>query len=271
MPTARSRSTDQRYYGVAEAIVTDNDDPEHEGRVKLRFPWFDDSMESEWCRVRQLYAGNDYGTFFVPEVGDEVIVAFVHGDMRLPVVLGGLYNGVDKPPSFREGTDKDQKLVRTKGGHEILLDDSQAARRVRLKSSAGHVVDLNDQEQNITVESQGGHSVLLDDRGQKLTVKTSAGQSVLLEDGGAKVTIQTSGGQSITLEAGQIKLSATSIILSGNVKLGGDAATQSLVLGEMLMTTYNAHTHNCTAPGTPSGPPLSPMTPGVLSQTNKTS
>ena len=76
MSQARSRSTDQRYYGVAEAIVTDVNDPEKEGRVKLRYPWFDDQTVSDWCRVRQLYAGNGYGTFFVPEVGDEVLVVF---------------------------------------------------------------------------------------------------------------------------------------------------------------------------------------------------
>ena len=71
--TPRSRSTDQRYYGVAEGLVTNVDDPQKLGRVKLKFPWFDPEMESEWCRVRQFYAGNDYGAFFIPEVGDEVL------------------------------------------------------------------------------------------------------------------------------------------------------------------------------------------------------
>jgi uncharacterized protein involved in type VI secretion and phage assembly len=269
VPTARSRSTDKRFYGVAEALVTDNDDPEHEGRVKVTFPWFDASMESEWCRVRQSYAGNDYGAFFVPEVGDEVLVAFVHGDMRLPVILGGLYNGQDKPPSFREGTTKDQKLIRTKGKHEILLDDSKGEERVRIQTQGGHVLDLDDKEKNVTVKTSGGHAVVLDDQGTKVSVQTSAGQSVLLEDGGAKITVQTSGGQSITLEGGQIKLAATSIILTGQVKLGGDAAASSLVLGEALLTAFNTHTHG-TAVG-PTTPPVPPMTPAVLSKTSKTS
>lgn len=270
MLTARSRSTDKRFYGVAEGLVTSNDDPEHEGRVKVTFPWFDGSMESEWCRVRQLYAGNDYGTFFVPEVGDEVLVAFIHGDMRLPVILGGLYNGEDKPPSFRQGTSKDQKLIRTRGRHEILLDDSKGEERVRVQTQGGHVLDLNDKEQSVTVTTSGGHSLVLDDRGMKVSVETSAGQSVLLEDGGAKITIQTAGGQSITLEGGQVKLTATSIVLTGQVKLSGDAAAFSLVLGETLLAAFNAHTHLCTAPGAPSGPPLPPLTPAVLSKVSKT-
>src|SRR5688572_28993399 len=114
MPIAtesRSRSTDQRYYGVAEAIVTDVNDPEQEGRVKLKYPLFDDNTVSDWARVRQLYAGKGYGTFFIPEVDDEVLVAFVHGDMKMPIVLGGLYNGSDKPSMFRDDS-TDPKLIR---------------------------------------------------------------------------------------------------------------------------------------------------------------
>jgi uncharacterized protein involved in type VI secretion and phage assembly len=269
---ARSRTTDRRYYGVVEALVTAvEDDQGKEGRVKLKFPWFDDRMETEWCRVRQFYAGNGYGAFFVPEVGDEVLVAFIHGDMRLPVVLGGLYNGADKPPTHR-ARDRDQKLIRTRAGHEVLLDDTSGKERVRITTKAGHSADLSDQDKKIAVQTSGGHSLTLDDQGQQVSLKTSGGQSVVLNDQSGSVTIQTSGGQSITLQAGTATITATSVVLSGtSIKLGGDAATQSLVLGELLMAAYNAHTHTCTAPGFPSGPPLIPLTAAQLSQVSKTS
>jgi uncharacterized protein involved in type VI secretion and phage assembly len=91
----RAQTTDKRFYGVVEAVVVEVVDPDKEGRVKIQFPWFDEEMVTEFCRVRQFYAGNGYGAFFVPEAGDEVLVAFVHGDMRMPVILGGLYNGKD--------------------------------------------------------------------------------------------------------------------------------------------------------------------------------
>ena len=85
---------------------------------------FDGGREvSDWCRVAQLYAGGGYGSFFPPEKGDEVLVAFVQGDMRIPIVLGGLYNGQDKPSTSRDGG-KDQKLIRTRGGHQLLFDDT---------------------------------------------------------------------------------------------------------------------------------------------------
>jgi uncharacterized protein involved in type VI secretion and phage assembly len=248
---ARSFTADKLYHGVYSGIVAAVGDDKHPGEVRLRFDWFDPQMETEWCRICNPYAGNGYGTVWHPEKDDEVLVAFMQGDMRWPIVLGGLYNGKDRPPTARS-PDLDQKMWRTKGGHELLMDDTSSQLRVRLKTKAGHSVDL-------------------DDQGKKVTVKSSSGQSVTLDDGGSKITVQTSGGQIITLESGSIKLTATSVVVNATtVKLGGDAATQSLVLGEALMAAYNAHTHNCTAPGAPSGPPLSPMTPAVLSQVSKT-
>jgi phage baseplate assembly protein V len=117
---ARSRSTDQRYYGVYEGIVSNVDDPGQEGRVKIKMPWFDHEMETEWCRVRQFYTGNGYGAFFIPEVGNEVLLAFIQGDMRQPIILGGLYNGVDKPPTL----DPRERVIRSKNGHKIHFVDS---------------------------------------------------------------------------------------------------------------------------------------------------
>ncbi|CAB3778764.1 hypothetical protein LMG28614_00721 [Paraburkholderia ultramafica] len=117
---ARSRSTDQRYYGVYEGVVSDVNDPGHEGRIKIKMPWFDREMETDWCRLRQFFAGNGHGAFFVPEVGNEVLLAFIQGDMRQPIILGGLYNGVDKPPS----EDPRERMICSKNGHKIRFIDS---------------------------------------------------------------------------------------------------------------------------------------------------
>jgi uncharacterized protein involved in type VI secretion and phage assembly len=241
-----------------------------EGRVQVKFPWFDEQLATEWCRVRQAYAGNGYGAFFVPEVGDEVLVAFIQGDMRFPIILGGLYNGQDKPPTART-EQQDQKMIRTKGKHEILLDDSPGEKRVRIKTEKGHTVDLNDQEQKITITSKENHSVTLDDQGKKATIKTSGGPKVEIDDAAKKITIDTNG-KSITIDgnSGTITLQGMTIVLSGtSIKLGGDSASQSLVLGEALLLAFNTHTH--VAPFGPTGPPLPPLTPAVLSKISKTS
>ncbi len=83
-------------------VVTAVDDPESLGRVKVKFPWLADDYESWWARVAQLGAGPDRGAVWLPEVNDEVLVAFEHGDTRRPYVVGGLCNGVDNPP-FGDG------------------------------------------------------------------------------------------------------------------------------------------------------------------------
>src|SRR5215510_12918555 len=88
-----------RVYGVVIGTVTDNKDPGGLGRVKLRFPWLVEDDESDWAPLATLMAGNQRGSFFLPEVDDEVLVAFFHGDPRYPFVLGSLWNGQDKPPA----------------------------------------------------------------------------------------------------------------------------------------------------------------------------
>jgi phage baseplate assembly protein V len=186
---ARSRSTDKRYYGVAEAIVTDVNDPEKEGRVKVRYPWFDDQTVSDWCRVRQLYAGGGYGTFFVPEVGDEVLVAFIHGDMRMPIVLGGLYNGQDKPSVFRDSS-KDPKLIRTRGGHQILMDDTAGGEKIEITDAKGNVLTLDAVNNTITLQAQS--DVTVQSKTGKLALK---GTTVEIE---ATATMSLKG-QSISL------------------------------------------------------------------------
>jgi uncharacterized protein involved in type VI secretion and phage assembly len=254
---SRTRTTDKRFYGVVPGIVTNLDDGDgKEGRVKVQFPWFDDQMETEWCRVRQFYAGNGYGAFFVPEVGDEVLLAFIHGDMRLPIVLGGLYNGKDKPPTYRSSS-QDQKMIRTKGQHELLFDDTPNQQRVRIKTNGGHVADLSDVDKKINIQSSGGQTVVIDDSGNNITVQTGV------------CTIEVEASGTITLTGTNVVLNAPSI------SLGGSGATHQLVWGDVLMTwlaTLGAHTHVCTAPATPSGPPMVAVPPvGMLSPVSVTS
>jgi uncharacterized protein involved in type VI secretion and phage assembly len=248
--TARSRSTDRRYYGVVEAIVSESKGDD-EGRIKITFPWFDGSTVTDWCRVSQLYAGNGYGAAFVPEKGDEVAVAFVHGDMRFPIVIGGLYNGKDKPPAAPVDG-KDQKTIRTKAGHQLTFDDQSSQAAVRLTSAAGHTVELDDQGKKARVTSAGGHTVELDDQGSKVRVEMSGGGSVVLDSNG--ITLKTAG--DITLQAGgTVKLSGASIQLSSSqVTLGSGPLSQPVLLAGFL-----GHTHGSAAG--PTGPAIPLPTP----------
>jgi phage baseplate assembly protein V len=153
----RAMASDQRFYGVAPAEVVQNDGDD-EGRVKVKYYWLDGGASiSPWIRVSQLYAGAGYGSVFVPEVGDEVLVAFFQGDMRQPYVLGGLYNGKKKPPTAHKDG-RDQKIIRTRAGHQILFDDKE--KEITITTAAGAKVVLKDSGE-ITLEAQ------------KVTVKAS--------------------------------------------------------------------------------------------------
>lgn len=268
-----AHQADQYYYGVMQALVVDNEDPLGEGRVRLTYPWLNQSMETEWCRVCQTYAGSGYGSFWVPEKNDEVLVACVHGDLNEAVVLGGLYNGKDKPASKREkAPGLDQKLFRTKGKHQLLLDDSQNDKKMEMKSSAGHSVLLDDKQgqQKAQLKSNGGQSVMLDDQNNKLVIDTGVGQSITMEKTGGAVTISTLAGQSVKLDGtGSITISGpTTVKLSAAQVELGLLATMSAVVGEALMAMFSAHTHpvalGVATPPTPTG--LESM---VLSKTVK--
>ncbi len=247
----RSRSTDRRYYGVVEALVTNvTDDPEHECRVTLRFPFFDGATaESDWCRVAQPYAGKGYGAVFLPEVGDEVLVAFVHGDMRFPIVLGGLYNGVDKPPTDRTAS-QDQKMIRTRHGHQVVLDDSPGKQAIRITTKDGHELVLDD----------AGGTVAVTGKDVKITLDDSG--TVTVE--GTNVAVK--GTSAVTVNAPDVTVTGTASVTveAAKVNLGSSAAVLSPVLGQELMAIFNTHTH--VTPLGPTAPPVPPLTPLAFSQ-----
>src|SRR5262245_4717454 len=99
--------------GVVTGLVTSVNDPKHQGRVKVHFPWLGEEHETDWTRIATLMAGPDRGAFFMPEVDDEVLLAFEHGDVRFPYVVGFLWNGKDRTPS----TAVRERMIRSKNGH----------------------------------------------------------------------------------------------------------------------------------------------------------
>lgn len=214
--TAPANSTKRCYYGVAEGVVADVNDPEKEGRVKLLLPWFDENTTSDWCRVSQLYAGNGYGSFWCPELRDEVLVAFIHGDIRQPIVLGGLYNGVDKPPTHRsdKGEIKDEKVFRTKAGHEIRFVDTSGEERITIvDKSKKHRIEISTKDNAITIKSDGGKMTLaakeieiLADDSLKIEAKTIAEK--------ASTSLKTEAGKIDATASGQMTLKGSTINLN---------------------------------------------------------
>jgi uncharacterized protein involved in type VI secretion and phage assembly len=118
--------------GLVEALVENNVDPEGMGRVKLKFPTLPDMPSSFWARLVMPMAGQNRGWMTIPEINDEVLVAFVHGDINHAIVLGSLYNGVDTPPYANEDLMNNLRVFQSRSGHRLTFDDTTGAERIEL-------------------------------------------------------------------------------------------------------------------------------------------
>jgi uncharacterized protein involved in type VI secretion and phage assembly len=182
--------------GVVIGVVTNIQDPDNLGRVRLKFPWLSEDGESEWARVATLMAGRGRGCVFLPEVDDEVLVAFEHGDMRRPFVIGALWNGVDVlPQEFVNDGSNNLRLIRSRSGHVIKLDDTEGGERIEVIDSTGRNTVVIDSQAN-TITITAGQDLRLEAPNGKLSLNA---QELELKSGAA-VTIEA--GSQMTLQAG---------------------------------------------------------------------
>jgi phage baseplate assembly protein V len=195
--------------GVAVAIVAENDDPKGLGRVKLRYPWLETAGASNWARIAVPMAGADRGTYFLPEVGDEVLVAFDDGDIDHPYVLGALWNGEDEPPEDNADGENDVRQITSRSGHELTFDDADGDEAVRIETSGGHSVVLDDGDETITIEDTGGNQIEFDGSSRSLSISSEA--TVTIE--APSIEIKSSG--NLDLEAsGVLSLDGALITLN---------------------------------------------------------
>ena len=128
----RGRPVSGQMPGLVEALVVDNVDPDKLGRVKLKFPLLPEAPESTWSRLVMPMAGRERGWMTIPEIGDEVLVAFVHGDINNAIVVGAMFNGVDTPPYANEDGDNNLRVFQSRAGHRVTFDDTDGDERVEL-------------------------------------------------------------------------------------------------------------------------------------------
>jgi uncharacterized protein involved in type VI secretion and phage assembly len=195
-----AESRDSRISGVVIGIVTNNNDTDGMGRVRVRFPWRGDDDESYWARVATLMAGNDRGTFFLPEVDDEVLVAFDHGDINHPYIVGALWNGVDTPPETNSDGKNNVRKIKSRSGHEIILDDNheQGAEKIEIHTNAGHTILLDDSTGSEKIEIRdktGDNSIVMDSVQGAITIssqmKLSIKSQIIEIEAGGMMTIKS--------------------------------------------------------------------------------
>jgi uncharacterized protein involved in type VI secretion and phage assembly len=179
--------------GVAVAIVTQNKDDQGLCRVKVRYPWHNQPRESYWARIATPMAGKERGMVMIPEIGDEVLVAFEKEDIRFPYVLGGLWNGQDKPPEKNGDGKNDKRLWKTRKKHYLLFDDGSKG-VVELCHEKGRKITLDDT--GFTVRDEKGNSVSVDSNSGAMTLEAK-GQ---LKIKAATISIESSG--TVEIKAG---------------------------------------------------------------------
>lgn len=193
--------------GVAMALVTDNHDDEGQGRVKVRFPWLAEEDESYWARVVTPMAGKDRGLYLLPEIGDEVLVAFEQGSVDHPYVLGSLWNGIDKPPEANADGKNNHRVLKSRSGHTLLMDDTDGKENIQIVDKSGkNSIVISAADNSITIRASG--NIKVEAQG-KLTL---AGAGVEINSTAA-ITLKASQDIDVTAN-GQTNLKGTLINLN---------------------------------------------------------
>jgi phage baseplate assembly protein V len=196
-----------RFYGVVVGVVSNNQDPENMHRVRVRFPWLGDDIESHWARVATPMAGGDRGAYFLPEVDDEVLVAFEHGHVDHPFVIGSLWNGQDAAPESNSDGQNNHRTIRSRSGHVLRFNDE----------SGGETIEIIDQTGNNKIVVDSANNTITVEANSDITIRSSTGKLTLQANGiemksqagisaeaAANVDIQASA--QVTVKGAMIKL-----------------------------------------------------------------
>jgi phage baseplate assembly protein gpV len=204
---------EQRVHGVTLAEVSDLDDPQGLGRVKLKFPWLSSQTDSAWARIATAWAGENRGSYLLPEIGDEALVAFRHGSLQHPYVVGFLWSETARPPERTPRADK--RELRSRSGHKITFDDRPGKQSLTIESQGGHtiVLDDSDAQPRISITDSGGLlEIVFDVRRGKVTVSNSVGPV----DVSAPSGVVTVYGANVAVHAkGTLELKGQSVVIEG--------------------------------------------------------
>lgn len=194
--------------GPVIALISDVDDPLGQGRVQIKLPWLSDNPHG-WAPIASPMAGEKRGYWYMPEIGDEALVAFLQGDSDHPFVIGFLHNGVDTPPF--DSIDKHVRRVRSVTGHVIDLDDRTGQEKVHVRTNGGNVLDLRDSDATVRLATDGGQQITMQDLPARIELTTATGTTVTVTDTPSEVRISTVGGVSLSISDAGVSLNAASV------------------------------------------------------------
>ena len=210
----------QRWYGVYPAVVQSIADPDQQGRVRVRLPWTPDGNGAgyeAWARLATLMGGANRGTWFIPDVGDEVLVICEGGDPRRPYVIGALWNGQDTPPEQMDSAEENNiKVIVSRNDIRITLDDT-------------------DGQETVTIETPGGQMAVLEDGPGRIELSDSNGNSLIMEAAGVSIT--TSG--EFSVDASTIKMTAGMVTVdAGMAKFSAVVKSETVITNAVVSSSY---------------------------------
>lgn len=183
--------------GVVVALVTDNKDTEEQGRVKIKFPWMGDEAGEAWARLATFMGGSDRGAVFYPEVDDEVLVAFEQGNMNYPYVIGALWNGVDKPPEKNSDGKNNIRMIKSRSGHTIKIDDTDGSEKIEIiDKSEENKICIDSANKKISIEC-GGDIELSASKG-KVSIQA---KEIEIKSASSSVKIESAAGMDLKASA----------------------------------------------------------------------
>jgi uncharacterized protein involved in type VI secretion and phage assembly len=189
------------------ALVTDNRDPDGLGRIKIQYPWDSDSNESYWARVVTFMSGDDFGSCFLSEIEDEVLVAFLDGNIEYPIVVGSLWNQDNTPPYTNDSEENNIRAIKSRSGHEIIFNDEEGSEKLEIKSSKGQSVVLDDMNEKIKIEDASGNYIEMDSQSNSITIQSSMEINI-----NAQSSIKINAGSDITIEGMNVNIKAGAIL-----------------------------------------------------------
>ena len=196
-----------RIYGIVVGVVTNNQDPDNMSRVKVKFPWLSDTDESYWARLATPMAGKDRGIYVLPDIDDEVLIAFEHGDVRFPYILGALWNGQDNPPEQNSDGKNNIRMIKSRSGHIIRLNDEEGKETIEIIDKSG--------KNSIAIDTANNAIAITSDK--NITLKATNG-TIKLE--AQKVEIKSSTDTKIEASAGMdIKATGTMNVRGATINL----------------------------------------------------
>jgi uncharacterized protein involved in type VI secretion and phage assembly len=206
--------------------------------VKVTYPFRDAEDESYWARIATEMASKEYGTFFLPEVGDEVLVAFEDGNIRYPYVVGSLYTGKKKPPQTNKDGKNNVREIKSRSGHVLDFDDTKGEEKVKIETKAGHTITLDDKSGS-----------------EKITIEDKSGSNAITMDS-AKGEVSIEGQKKISLSAPTVELSADSevkIAAKGKVNMEGKGQVNVSSKGQLNVESNGIMGIKATGPLTVKG------------------